>query len=250
MDMFNINNDQLTFSKQLIYHFYIGIIITLFYVLVGPHIVGRGYPGLTPLLMAELFILVPIGLFHLGRIESKLGGSWRLNRTVFLRKPMAWGQYIIWSLLGILACLIIYIPLYPLGILLREKLFNWLPEWYFNPGFGVADADLLAKMFLAGIVIDGLIAPVIEELFFRGYLLPRMAYLKHWAPIVNGTLFGLYHLWQPHNLPAIIGVGIVLSYVVWRKQNVWLGVFIHCTLNIVGAISGYLAASGGYVISR
>jgi membrane protease YdiL (CAAX protease family) len=105
-------------------------------------------------------------------------------------------------------------------------------------------------MFLAGIVIDGLIAPVIEELFFRGYLLPRMAYLKHWAPIVNGTLFGLYHLWQPHNLPAIIGVGIVLSYVVWRKQNVWLGVFIHCTLNIVGAISGYLAASGGYVIPR
>ena len=68
--------------------------------------------------------------------------------------------------------------------------------------------------------------------------------------MVNGTLFGLYHFWQPHNLLAIIGVGIVLSYVVWKKQNVWLGVIIHCTLNVIGAVGGYLAVSNDIMIAR
>ena len=101
-----------------------------------------------------------------------------------------------------------------------------------------------------GIFIDGIVGPVVEELFFRGYLLPRMAYLKKWAPFVNGTLFGLYHFWQPHNYLAIIGIGIILSYIVWRKKNVYLGIIIHCTLNILGAIGGYLAATGGQIIAR
>ena len=77
-----------------------------------------------------------------------------------------------------------------------------------------------------------------------------MVSLKKWAPVVNGTLFGLYHFWQPHNLLAISIVGIIISAVVWKKRNVYLGIFIHCTLNILGAISGYLAVTGGHMIVR
>jgi membrane protease YdiL (CAAX protease family) len=250
MKTFDINDDQITFSRQLVYHFYLGVIITLFYIIAAPRIIHQGYPGLATLLMAELLILTPFGLMHLWLKERKLGGGWRLSHTVFLRKPLSLKQYLLWSLIGIGLCFLVYVPLYPLGISLREQVFYWLPEWYFNPGFGVQDTQLLAQVFLAGILIDGLIAPLVEELFFRGYLLPRMAYLKKWAPVVNGTLFGLYHFWQPHNLLAIIGVGIVLSYVVWKKQNVWLGVIIHCTLNVLGAVGGYLAVNSDVVIAR
>jgi membrane protease YdiL (CAAX protease family) len=67
---------------------------------------------------------------------------------------------------------------------------------------------------------------------------------------VNGSLFGLYHFWQPHNLPALIGLGIVFSYAVWKTRNVYVGIAIHCTLNMVGALGGYLAAMNGTIIGR
>ena len=247
---FDIGTDQLSIPKQLFNHFYIGMVITLFYVVVGPFLFEQGYPGLAPLLLAEVLILAPLGIGHLAIKEYQLEGDWRLRFTVLPRKPLPLKSFIGWTLLGVLLCLLVYIPLYPLGIFLRDQVFYWLPEWYFNPGFGGASTELVAKMFLMAIVTDGLLAPFVEEFFFRGYLLPRMAYLKKWAPVVNGALFGLYHFWQPHNLLALMGVGIVLSYVVWKKQNVWLGVAIHCILNVLGAVAGYLAVSGEVVISR
>ncbi|MEK6151790.1 CPBP family intramembrane glutamic endopeptidase [Flavobacteriaceae bacterium 3-367] len=247
---FNISQDQITLKKQLWYHFYPGIAILIFYILISKYVVDLGYPGLTGLLLAELFVLAPIGMFHLGRHAKRLNGSHSLKNVIAYTKKLSTGQYLKWSLIGILGCTLIYVPLYPIGLYFKETIFYWLPEWYFDPGFGASSIDLVAKVFLAGIFIDGIVGPVVEELFFRGYLLPRMAYLKQWAPIVNGTLFGLYHFWQPHNYLAIIGVGIILSYVVWKKKNVYLGIIIHCTLNVLGAIGGFLAANAGEVLVR
>ncbi len=248
--LFDINKDQITFKKQLLYHFYMGIAILIAYVLFSKLIIDLGYPGLTALLAAELFVLAPLGLAHLARKGKQLNGNLSLKNVIGFTEKLSIRQYLKWTLIGIVGCAIIYIPLSPLGLYFKEKVFYWLPEWYFNPGFGTSNIKLLANMFLIGIFIDGIIGPVIEELFFRGYLLPRMAYLKKWGPIVNGTLFGLYHFWQPHNYIAIIGVGIILSYIVWKKKNIYLGIIIHCTLNILGAIGGYLAATGGHIVSR
>jgi len=249
-DKFNINNDQITINRQILYHFYPGIIITLFYVLVSEPLVSIGYPGLTALLLAEIFVLAPVGLTHLFWKGKSLNGKFSLKNVVYYTKQISLKQYLIWSLIGIVACFLIYIPLYPIGLYIKENLFSWLPEWYFDPGFGTSDSQLIAKVFLFGIFIDGIIGPVVEELFFRGYLLPRMAYLRNWAPVLNGLLFGLYHFWQPHNYVAITAIGIILSWIVWKKQNVYLGIIIHCSINIMGAIAGYMAATGGNMIPR
>jgi membrane protease YdiL (CAAX protease family) len=47
---------------------------------------------------------------------------------------------------------------------------------------------------LLGLVLSGVVAPVVEEMYFRGYLLPRLSRLGRWAPVLNVTLFALYHL--------------------------------------------------------
>lgn len=241
---------QLSPLKQLYYHFYPGLAILIAYILAGPWIVGMGYPGLTTLLLAELVILAPIGLGHMAWHHRNNRSGQGFEALIPFTKKLRMAQYFKWTLLGILGCTLVYLPLYPLGLYLREQVFGWLPEWYFNPVYGSADTGLIAKVFLAGIFIDGIIGPVVEELYFRGYLLPRMAYLGKWAPIFNGLLFGLYHFWQPHNYLAIIAIGMVLSYIVWKKQNVYLGILIHCTLNILGALTAFLAASNGELIMR
>lgn len=247
---FEFTPSQLSPLTQLYYHFYPGLAILIAYILAGPWIVGMGYPGLTTLLLAELIILAPIGLGHLVWHSRNSGSGQGFKALIPFIKKLRMAQYFKWSLLGILACTLVYLPLYPLGLYLREQLFSWLPEWYFNPVYGSADTKLIARVFLAGIFIDGIIGPVVEEIYFRGYLLPRMAYLGKWAPIINGLLFGLYHFWQPHNYLAIIAIGMVLSYIVWKKQNVYLGILIHCSLNILGALTAYLAASNGELIMR
>lgn len=247
---FDIYQDQITLKKQLWYHFYMGIIFLAIYVLISGPLVDMGYPGLAPLLLVELLVLTPLATAHLLRKGKDLNGRYTFKNVIAYKEKLSVGQYIKWSLLGMLACLFVFIPLYPIGLWIKENIFFWLPEWYFDPGFGSADLSIIAKVFFLGIFIDGIIGPLVEELFFRGYLLPRMAYLKKWAPILNGALFGLYHFWQPHNYMATVLIGIILSWIVWKKKNVYLGIIIHCTLNTLGALAGFLAASEGLPMFR
>lgn len=227
--------------KVVWYHFYPGILLLIFYVIVCPLIIARGYPGIMALLLAEVMVLAPIAWVHLRRVRQTLDSQPLIpyTNTLTLR------QYIIWGGLGILGCILVYVPMYPVGIWLRETVFSWLPAWFFNPLAGNANQQVLSGVMLAGILIDGVIGPVAEELYFRGYLLPRMAFLKNWAPVVNGLFFGLYHFWQPHNYAAIVAVGIIISTIVWKKKNVYLGIIIHCAINIMGAIGGYMAVISG-----
>lgn len=241
---------QITFPRHVIYHFYVGIFITLFYVGVSPICIAAGLPGLAVLLLAELMILLPLVFGHLMYSAKRSTHRFLITSILPYTHRIPPGVFLAWTLGGILASIILYVPLYPLGLYLRATLFYWLPEWYFNPSYGATDVGVMTNIYLIAMVIDGVLGPVAEELFFRGYLLPRMTYLKNWAPIVNGSLFGLYHIWQPHNWIALMGLGIVLSFVVWKTRNVYVAIAIHCTLNILGALGGYLAASGGELIGR
>jgi len=72
-----------------------------------------------------------------------------------------------------------------------------------------------------------------EELLFRGLLLPRMQNAfgrRDW--IVNGLLFGAYHLHQPWSIPANMLVGLLLAYPSRRFRSAWLGILIHSTQSV------------------
>lgn len=243
-------NHSKTFLNQTVEHFYMGFLITAVYVIVAPRFVEHGLPGLGGLLFVELFVLTPLVIMHLLVTARRLNQSWSLDSVILYREPIGRKSFLLWYVIGLVAIFGTYIPLYPVGLFMRDELFAWLPAWYFNPGYGTTDLGLLANLFLIGILIDGIVAPTMEEVFFRGYLLPRMEYLKGWAPLVNGAFFGLYHFWQPHNLIAVVTVGIILSYVVWKTKNVYLGIALHCTINILGAAGGYFAVVNGIDISR
>lgn len=241
---------QISFPRQLFNHFYLGILITLLYIWLSPKIIGAGYPSMYMLLIAEVALLAPLVLLHLLWSSKRQFGKFSYSKLIPFTDNLKTKTFIIWMVGGLVVVTLLYLSLYPLGQLFRESVFSWLPEWYFNPTYGSEDTRHIARTFLLAIFIDGFIGPVAEEFFFRGYLLPRMAYLKKWAPIVNGALFGLYHFWQPHNLIAIIAIGIILSYVVWKTRNVYLGIAIHCTINILGAVGAYLAVMSGTMIVR
>jgi membrane protease YdiL (CAAX protease family) len=90
------------------------------------------------------------------------------------------------------------------------------------------------------LVAVSLLSPVVEELFFRGLLLPRMRAAFGAADVVvNGVIFGLYHLHQPWSMPASVIDGIVSqAYPTKRFQSTWFAIFAHTAPSfvIIGAV--------------
>jgi hypothetical protein len=123
-----------------------------------------------------------------------------------------------------------------LAELLRTHLFSWIPDWfYLNTGSAEQNGPFIeTTIMILGLVFAGFIGPLTEELYFRGYLLPRLSRYGKWAPLLNVVLFIAYHFWQPHYLLTGIIATLPLVYFVWWKKNIYLGIGVHCFLNTFG----------------
>ena len=98
----------------------------------------------------------------------------------------------------------------------------------------------LSSSYLVFFLMIVLIAPILEELYFRGYLLPRMARIGIWGPVIHSVLFALYHVWSPW-----LAIGRALSVlpmvvVVQWKRNIYLGMAAHIIGNSIDAVAGVL----------
>lgn len=85
-----------------------------------------------------------------------------------------------------------------------------------------------------------------EELLFRGLLLPRMSgAFGKWDWLMNGLLFGLYHLHQPWGMISSAIKGIFLLALPSRTyRSAWFGIVVHSgqslflTFLILGLVLG------------
>ena len=116
-----------------------------------------------------------------------------------------------------------------------DAVFGWLPPWFVElvPVDNVAACSFGAWVvtLIVYAVMNVLVGPFVEELYFRGYLLPRMSQMGRRAPLVNSVLFSLYHFWSPWSLlTRVVGV-TPLAYAVWWKRNIYLGMAVHMLLN-------------------
>jgi uncharacterized protein len=144
------------------------------------------------------------------------------------------GRVWCWALLfTVLSFAVNLLPIDPAGPLPRDLpkaiLTTRVADYFSGNWYGFA--MLVANVFLA---------PVVEELVFRGLLLPRMrGTFGRWDVIVNGTLFTLYHLHQPWSMPATLIDGIVnQAYPTRRFRSTWMGIITHTSLSflIVGVV--------------
>jgi membrane protease YdiL (CAAX protease family) len=116
-----------------------------------------------------------------------------------------------------------------------------LPAWttqeaLINGLVSIPPAQRLITLVLA-VLFSGLVAPVVEEMYFRGFLLPRM---EHWgwaAPVVNSLLFAVYHFYFPGNVPGIFVAFLPIAYVVRIKKNWGIGAIVHSMFNLWGVFS-------------
>jgi membrane protease YdiL (CAAX protease family) len=221
----------------VVLHLVPGALATLIFVgLAGPT-EAAGYPPLTAFLIAIAVGIVP---FELGvvvlagrRTESGVGPL----AAIPYRRPMRGRDWLLlvpglllFGIIGFGALALVEPPI-------RDALFGWLPAWFVAPvpleSVNDYSRSAWAVTLVAYAVLNAIVGPVIEELYFRGYLLPRMSQFGRWAPLLNVILFSLYHFWSPWQFLSRIAGVAPFAYGVWWKQNVYLGIVVHIALNAV-----------------
>ena len=229
---------QLSIPALLMLHLVPGALMTAGFVLLAPLAETLGFPPITALLVAIAVVLVPTELAILALAARAEGGS--IGALIPYRSPIAARSWA-WLLPTLIALALLGFGLHQaIEPALIEQFFGWLPEWYVSPivvdQIGSYGATPWLVTLVAYFLINGLLGPIVEEVYFRGYLLPRMDRFGRWAPLINVGLFSLYHFWSPWQIVArILGFGPTV-YAVWWKRNVWLGMAVHCTLNSLGVL--------------
>ncbi len=216
-----------------------GVLLTGAYVLLAPVAEAAGFPPLAALLAAIVVVLVPV---ELGIVLWAGRGDRRQTRDLLpYRRPLRIRAWLALVPLLIVAGFVGFGLSMTIEPLIIERAFGWLPAWFVHPvpldGIGSYSRQAWVVTLTAYLVLNGLVGPIVEETYFRGFLLPRMAWMGRWAPLVNVTLFSLYHLWSPWQVVGrILGFGPTV-YAVRRTENIYMGMVVHGSLNTLGSLT-------------
>jgi membrane protease YdiL (CAAX protease family) len=212
-------------------HLLPGIMAFFFYVAATRLGASAGLPPPLPLFLTMLLVLIPYELGVLVRAARSAGGGWL--EVVPYRQPVParYALVVVPLLLG--WCFFCFFVLGPREErLLNEHLFAWPPAWLAASQSPASSKAAIVATWAVGLLVNGLAVPVVEELYFRGHLLPRIP-CGRWSPLLNAALFSLYHFFSPwQNLTRTLAVAPI-AYVVWGRRNVSLGIATHCLLNTI-----------------
>lgn len=214
--------------------------LILYFVLRG--VIGSGLvradalkdPQWTVVLFAGQYLIGLAALLVIPKVVQKLSMAKIKELLGIVRRP-------VWTDLGIaIAYFIIYFAVATvISILLTAYVPGFDVKQKQDVGFNeVTDVFGLIAAFVALVVL----APVAEELIFRGYLFGNLKRVIS-LPIaigVTSVLFGLVHgQWNVGIDVAILSVFLCLLRV--KTDAVWAGIFLHMTKNSLAYFALFIA---------
>ena len=232
-----------TMIQSALLHLAPGVLIALVYGLLASFFRPAGLPSLMAIAAAVPIAMVPAELGFLLWQGRLLNGRFSLKGVVqyHQRTPLPLAVGLI--LAGVIWAVLMSMLFASLDRLLMATLFGWLPPSYILvESLNAYPKGILIANAVLQILVVGIAAPWIEELYFRGYLLPRIEWMKNWAPIFGALFFSLYHFWSPWNiLSRFLSVLPMVAIVYWKK-DLRLGIWTHCLLNSLSALTLLISA--------
>ncbi|PNW83179.1 hypothetical protein CHLRE_06g310050v5 [Chlamydomonas reinhardtii] len=189
------------------------------------------------LLLVRLLTAGPIA--RSGASEQQLG-LFNFSPAAPFSKPRGWA---FWGLCGVLASPAVVGGMASLlGAVGYEKAVGG--QGTVDGVAGMIDLDL--PTYLSLLAVTGVLAPILEETVFRGFLLTSLTrFMPTWAAVVASSgFFGLAHL-SPRDLPVLSALGLLLGWSYVRSRNLLTPILIHGAWNSgVLTVLFWLASEG------
>lgn len=199
--------------------------VMLFFVFVcGPL---QEHLGLVGLVLTEILFLTIVIVFCLIRKIS-------IKEVLPMKKI---------SFKDIMGCIFLLAGSFPLSLLMVVITSIIIPS-------STAEAEALSDTlygsmnYITTVLVIALLPAICEESMHRGLLLSCFRSLKKdWLIVlIIGLFFGINHL-SVLRFATTFMLGMVLSYVVVKKNNILLSMFIHFMNNLISATAGYLSST-------
>ncbi|MDE0348765.1 MAG: CPBP family intramembrane metalloprotease [Gammaproteobacteria bacterium] len=192
-------------------------------------------PALPPELFfgvfTNVFVLIPVQLGYLYYLARKRHNpGWSLEGIVVYDRPISWSRYLIWVPAILAPTAVIFAALEPITHRLEATLVG---VSVFARYQAPALSEVAGIVLFANVVLSGILVPITEELYFRGYLLPRMpTRFGRLKPAAHSLLFAMYHLDTPWMIPVrTLGI-LPLIYATMHTHSVRPGIAAHCLVNL------------------
>uniref|UniRef100_A0A7S3RA85 CAAX prenyl protease 2/Lysostaphin resistance protein A-like domain-containing protein n=1 Tax=Dunaliella tertiolecta TaxID=3047 RepID=A0A7S3RA85_DUNTE len=180
-----------------------------------------------------------------GEPQSKKDKLFNYSLAEPFRKPYGWAT---WGLLGL--------ALAPVLVGVLATLLSTVGYEDAVGGRGTVDGvagmiQLDVPTYLSLLSITGVLAPLLEETVFRGFLLTSLTkWLPTWAALVLSSLaFGLCHL-SLRDLPVLTALGMLLGSTYVRSRNLLSPILIHGVWNSAVLTFLFVLAQSGIDLNQ
>lgn len=215
--------------------------LTLAYYFIGYH--WNKIPSLLLFFCLALLILVPAQLAMILISSKRDIGRYSLHSAFSNHQKMKWWKiflyaFLLFGLAGILSVTItpleakIFAPL-------AEPFMQTLPayfDWQYFDYIRQYPDSILIWTCVTYLLVNVFIAPIVEELFFRGYLTAKLSRFGSYTPLIVTVIFSLYHFWLPFNNLFRILAFYPAALVAWRMKNIYISIVFHVLCNLTSAI--------------
>ena len=223
-------------SLSFLYHLFPGFCVFLSFLLINNSIIQLGFNANFSLVISFLFVGIPIQLFIILKKGYKINGKLSLDKVIFYRIKVPAFQLFSYVLLFIPYAFLVVLFIDPINNFILENYFYWIPESFNmdNSQINYNNLTITILSFTLFILIDGVLNPIVEELYFRGFLMPRLSRYLYFSAFISAFLFSISHFWFPWNILQTFLIVLPIYIVVYRMKSIYISIVTHCTGNLIG----------------
>jgi len=238
----NTGRRNLSIGRVLLLVFVPTSLMTLLYGLLG-NLVQDTIPALLLFCLVATAVLFPVQLVIMLTASKKAYGRYSLESAFSYHQKLSWRKIILygallWGFAGIMSVTVLPLEealLAPIADRLSHLIppyFDWTNMEYLQQ----YPRNILLLTCVVYFIVNGLIGPIVEELFFRGYLTAKISRFGDYAPLIITVFFSLYHFWLPFNNLFRIIIFFAAAYVAWKQKNIYIAIVFHCLSNLFSAV--------------
>lgn len=210
-------------------------------------VVGMFWQQLPSMTLFFVIAVLTLFTFEIGVIlhaNKKEYGKYGFRVAFSRQEKLAWWKVLLYGFVLFSFAGLMMITVMPLENMLMawlaEKLSAVTPEYFNWENYELMKQypkGILIFTSVFYIVMNSFICPIIEEIYFRGYLTNRLERYGLAAPMIVTVAFSLYHWWLPFNNIFRICIFGVVAVVAYKKKNIYISMVFHCLCNLFSSIS-------------